>query len=275
MMFTSAPTVLYEPRLMVTWSILSAHLWDLQDKRISTLSYLLASGFQLFYIVILSVTVSLALAYETLGWQWESFWIHNLFCIMTTIAALQLGKTIAAGMSSCEASSALTNVLLYLGFVFSGVFVNPTKVPSSLTWLMYVSPFFWGNAGSQLSMLQYTKLGEQPCQSFASCLGYSPSVMAQLMGYASTATARTSMFVLVSFVIVMVFIEYILLRRKVVQRSNYTRVVAEEGDDEKSEEIVEYLYESSTSSMRFSVLSIARDSCDLGVRNSFFDNIDE
>merc|ERR1712194_223870 len=108
---------------------------------------------------------------------------------------------------------------LYICFVLSGVFVNPTKVPSSIQWLMYLSPFFWSLSGNLLIMFQHTEIGEQPCQSLAACIVYNPSFMAHATGFASLVTVRSSMFVLVGVTFGLVVIEYILLCRKVVQRS--------------------------------------------------------
>ena len=148
---------------MVNWRVLSSHLWDLKDKRISTFAYLIASGFQMMHVPIISITVSLAINYAVIGWDWNTFWAQNMFIIMTTITAPQLGKTILAVMPTFEAVSTIFHVLIYFGFVVSRVFINPNKFPSGARWLMYLSLFFWGSSGNILSMCQHSKIKEKPC----------------------------------------------------------------------------------------------------------------
>jgi len=253
-MFTGAPAVLYQEQSVMNWDMLSAHLWDLEDNRVSPVSYMLASGFRMFYIPIISIPPSLALAYAALGWQWKSFWVQNLFSVLTTVALLQFGKTLSAGMKDFRSVASSMNVALYLGVVLSGTFVNPSTVPSSLQWIMYFSTPFWGMSGSLLNIFQHSKVGQQPCQSFVACMVYNPSVMAHLTGYASITTARTSMIMLIVITATLVLIEYVLLRRKVVQRSNYTTVIGTDTKmDEIEDESEQLLYQSTASERIFSI----------------------
>ena len=249
---TSAAVVINQVRVVVNWDVLSAHLWDLEDKRVSPLSFLIASGVQMMYAPIIAIPISNALSYAVLSWSWEPFWVTTLFMTLTTIVGLQLGKTISANMSSFQPVAALYNILIFIGFVMSGAFISPDKVPPGAQWIMFLSPFFWGSAGSLLSMFEHAELGEQPCQSFASCIVYSPSFMAHVTGYPSLVTARTSMFVLIAMAVILVLIEYVLLCQKVVQRNNYVKL----GDDKNGsveEEIIQFEYESSRSSTSYVV----------------------
>ena len=230
--------MIQQVRVVVHWDILSAHLWDLEDKRISPLSFLIASGLQIFYAPIVSIPVALALGYAVLGWNWESFWPSSLFVTLTTIVLLQLGKTIAAKANNYRFIAALLNLLILIGFVLSGLFVPPIKVPVFARWIMYLSPFFWGTAGAILSLFESAEeLGEQPCQSFAACIVYNPSFMAHVTGFPALVTARTSMYVLIGMDIVLVLIEYILLCQKIVQRNDYETLTDGKNDGTELEEI--------------------------------------
>lgn len=251
--YISAAGMIQQVRVVVHWDILSAHLWDLEDKRISPLSFLIASGLQIFYAPIVSIPVALALGYAVLGWNWESFWPSSLFVTLTTIVLLQLGKTIAAKANNYRFVAALLNLLILIGFVLSGLFVPPSKVPVGARWIMYMSPFFWGTAGAILSMFQYADaLGEQPCQSFAACIVYHPSFMAYVTGFPALVTSRTAMYVLVGMAIILVLIEYILLCQKIVQRTDYAALTDDKKDspeavaetEEEDDEIIEFHYHS-------------------------------
>ena len=145
-----------------------------------------------------------------------------LFVALTTIVVLQFGKTVSAWTNNRRVMTDIFNVFNFLAFIMSGSFVNPTKVSVGARWLMYMMPIFWGNAGCLLTIFEYIELGEHPCQSLASCIAYDPNFMAYMTGFPAITTARTAMFVLTGMFFILALIEYILLCRKVVQRSDYT-----------------------------------------------------
>jgi len=138
----------------------------------------------------------------------------------------------------------------------SGLFVSPNKVPPGAQWIMYLSPFFWGSAGALLTMFQYAELGEQPCQSFASCIVYNPSFMAYATGYPALATARESMYVLIGMILILMLIEYILLCQKVVQRDDYEILDSVEEEEIENDHIIEFHYESTRTNDKFLVQRI-------------------
>ncbi len=257
-----------QARVVVNWDVLSAHLWDLEDKRISPLSFLIASSFQMYYVPLITIPVSLALAYAALGWNWAAFLPSALFIILTTIVWLQVGRTLSAKASHFRVVAALFNVVVFAGFVLSGTLVNPSKVPVGVVWIMYLSPFFWGYAGTLLSMFQYAvELGEQPCQSLAACIVYNPGFMAHATGIPSVTTASMAMYVLIGMALILALIEYILLCQKVVQRNDYTTLTDDgEEEQEETDEIIEMQYQSTRSNKEYviqrrqsSVMSLQAD----------------
>lgn len=60
------PSILFQTRLIMNWRMLACHTWDLEDKRISSLSYIIASGIHTLYVPVLSIIASFAVAYGTL-----------------------------------------------------------------------------------------------------------------------------------------------------------------------------------------------------------------
>lgn len=201
--------------------MLVSHTWDLEDKRICRLPYIVASGIHMLSIPVVSIVVSFTIAYMILGWQWESFWAVNLFCIMLTISSLQLGKAICAALKTFEAVSGCYSVYLYLGLVCSGLFVNPGAVPSYFRWAMYMSLSFWGISGAQLSQLEHVDIGEDQCLTLVSCILYDRNIFAQMTGYTYVTTAYQSIVVLSIIAILLILVEYYCIFQKVSQRTNY------------------------------------------------------
>lgn len=222
--FLLLPSVFFESRILMNWRILESHIWDLEDKRISCLSYLLASGIQMLWIPLVTIPVSFSIAYAIFGWQWESFWVVSLFCIMYTICNLQFGKTLCAALGTYRAVVTCYSVYLCLGVVCSGFYVNPANVPTYLRLIMFMSLSFWGLTGTALSQLEYVNIGEEQCLSFASCIMYDRNFLAHFTGYVSVTTEYQSMLALCIIALVLVFLEYYFISRKVSQRGNYETV---------------------------------------------------
>jgi len=112
----SAAAVINQVRIIQNWEVLTAHLWDLEDKRISPLSFMIASTFQILYVPIITVPFSLMISYAVLGWNWEPFWAASLFVTLVVVCTLQLAKTMEAKLKTFQATSALFNVVAYVGY---------------------------------------------------------------------------------------------------------------------------------------------------------------
>eukprot|EP00984_Skeletonema_dohrnii_P014524 scaffold6114_cov79-Skeletonema_dohrnii-CCMP3373.AAC.4 len=189
---TSIPLVLFQKRLNMNWDLLECHVWDLEDKRISPLSYLIASGIHVFYLPIVSVTVSFSIAFTCYGWKYDSFWDVILFSIMLTVSSLQFGKLLNAAMQTYHAVAGVYALYAHLSLMVAGFTVNPAKVPSYLHWIMYMSLSFWGISGVELSQLEHMDIGNKNCLTFISCIAYNPNFIAHLTGYTVLTTAQKS-----------------------------------------------------------------------------------
>mmetsp|Transcript_11945 Transcript_11945/g.25865 ORF Transcript_11945/g.25865 Transcript_11945/m.25865 type:complete len:558 (+) Transcript_11945:1593-3266(+) len=221
---TYIPSILFQTKLIMNWGVLGCHIWDLEDKRVSPSSYLIASGIQMVYVPILSIVISFSISYAIFEWHWGSFWDVVLFSIMLLVSALQFGKVLIAALSTYQAVAGAYSVYAYLGLVVSGFFVNPSKVPSYLHWIMYMSLGFWGISGAELSQLEHVDIGEEPCLTFVTCIVFDRNFIAQATGFAAVTTAHQSMVSLFLATVLLILIEYCFLLRKVSQRGNYKRV---------------------------------------------------
>lgn len=205
----------------MTWRMLEAHMWDMEDKRVSCLSYQIASTIQMMFVPIISIVVSLTLAFATFGRDWKPFWNVNLFCIMLTISTLQFGKTLCAALKSYQSVSGVYSVYIFLSLICSGFFVNPAKVPIYLRWVMYLSMTFYGVSGSQLSVMEHTKPSEEQCLSMVSCITSDPSFIANLSGFSSVTSVHRSIVCLTMAVALLAALEYLFLVKRTSQRGNY------------------------------------------------------
>lgn len=245
---TFIPSILFQYRLIINWGILSCHTWDLEDKRISPLSYLISTFIQLVYLPILVIIVSLSIAYGIFGWPFTGFWDVCLFSIMVTITELQFGKMLCTVMSKFQSVASLYAVYTYLGAVvsgkisfnyiwpkhrrcnsanllnFSGFFVNPARIPSYFRWVMYSSLAFWGISGAELTQVAQYSIDEEQCLTAISCLILNRNSIAQYMGFTTVTTAHVSMLALLIALLLLLLIEYLYLLRKVRQRGNFERV---------------------------------------------------
>ena len=196
--------------------MLKAHMWDMEDKRISILPNCID-----IYIPIISIAGSLTLTFTIFGWDWNPFWNVNLFCIMLTIATLQFGKTLCAALGSYQSVSAVYPMYIFFSLICSGIFVNPAKVPIYLRWIMYLSIIFYGVSGSQLSVMEHAKPSEDQCLSLVSCITSDPSFIANLSGFSSVTSVYLSIVCLIVTVVLLAALEYIFLVKRTSQRDNY------------------------------------------------------
>lgn len=204
------------------------------------MSYVIASGIHMFSPPIVSIIVSFSLAFAiSNGWDFGSFLDVVLFSIMLTISHLQFGKMLTAALPTYQAVAGGYSVYTYLGSVVSGIFVNPTQIPSYLHGIMYMSLSFWGISGAELSQLEHIDIGNDQCLTFISCIAYNRNVIANLSGYTMLTTAQKSMTALFVASILLVVVEYCFLMKKVSRRGNYKQVGVGAASEMKSGSCVE------------------------------------
>ena len=176
------------------------------------------------YVPILSIIVSFSIVYGIFGWSFAGYWEVVLFPIMLTCTTLQFGKMLVAALGNYQTVVGLYSVYTYIGLVVSGFFVNPAKVPTYLRWIMYLSIGFWGISGAELTQLMYVSISEEQCLTLISCIMLNRNFIASFTGFAAVTSPTLSMAALFIGSILLVFIEYCLLLRKVQQRGNFEKV---------------------------------------------------
>ena len=214
-LFIIVPTITFQPRLIVICNNFRAHQFELEDKRVSSIAFLIASAIFAFGIPFVAIILGHSFGYAILGWEWDTFLVQILFAIVYTTAALQVGKTLSVAARGDYTKLTRGYVLfIFLSILFSGFFVNVNNVPEYLRWLVYLSLTFWGLSGAALNQLQFnSNFGEDPCLSFATCISFDRNFLARYFGYTPTTTALLSMLVLLIWVVVFFLLEGFLLFR--------------------------------------------------------------
>ena len=178
----------------------------------------------MLYIPVCSIISSFLLGYYISGWSYASFWNVNLFCIMLTIASMQLGKSLCAIQTTYEAVESTMNIYLFLAAMVSGIFVNPRSIPIYLHWVIYLSISFWGLSGATLSILEHADTGEDQCSDFVTCIIFNRNFVAWFVGYGSVTTLYKSLISLCLATILLVLVEYYFLHRKISPCINHKMI---------------------------------------------------
>lgn len=210
------PTITFQPRLIVICGIFRAHRFELQDQRVSSVAYHVATAIIAYAIPVIAIVVGQMVGYAILEWQWlGTFLVQILFVIVYTITAMQVGKTVVVAARGDYTLLTRGYVLfVFVSILFSGFFVNVNNVPESLRWLGYLSLTFWGLSGAVLNQLQFNEnFGEDPCLSFVTCIGYDRDFLARYFGYTPTTTTLLSMVVLFVWFFIFFVLEGFLLFR--------------------------------------------------------------
>lgn len=209
------PTIIFQPRLIIICSNFRAHTFELQDKRISSVAFHIATAIYAYGIPVAAIALGQMIGYGILGWEWNTILVQILFAVIYTLAVMQVGKTFVVVARGDYTKLTRGFVLfVFLSILFSGFFVNVNKVPDHLRWLVYLSPTFWGLSGAVLNQLQFNgNFGGDPCRSFASCIALDRNFLARLYGYTPMTTALLSMLVLLIWFCIFFVLEGVLLFR--------------------------------------------------------------
>lgn len=111
------------------------------------------------------------LAYTTLifwivGLQ-GGFFGYLLFCIPViacAIASTAYGYAMSAVFESVATAALVSVPIDFICIVFSGIYINLSNLPLHLTWLRYISPFYYGTEA--ISILQWSNVDEISKYSF-------------------------------------------------------------------------------------------------------------
>mmetsp|Transcript_8435 Transcript_8435/g.11059 ORF Transcript_8435/g.11059 Transcript_8435/m.11059 type:complete len:1153 (-) Transcript_8435:212-3670(-) len=213
--FLGLPVNIFRHKVACSCEYWKIHLWELCDKRISPIAYILASDLSLFWLPTWAIGISLVVGYCILSWSFRTFIVQYLFCLIYSFLYLQMGKVLCVlANGKYTTLSRFFSVYIMFTFLFGGVLVPIRKFPSYAKWCAYLSPTYWAVSGSVLNQLEKGEpIGEVPCTSLLSCFLSDPAVFSKYLGYGTTSFL--SFIVLLIWLSGLVFLEVILTYRKV------------------------------------------------------------
>ncbi|CAB9525181.1 ATP-binding protein [Seminavis robusta] len=209
--YIGIPVNLFRHKIHLSCKMWSAHRVEMDDQRISLLSYQLATQTFSFAAPLLSLIVAHILGYAVLGWSFESLAVQILFSAVHLLVALQLGRTICAYFhGDYHKFTRIYSVLIFLCFLFGGLLVPSRQLPPWLSWMYVFSFTFWAISGGALNILQYHG-SEEYCVDALSCIATDGSFIARYTGFAPVSTEHLALLVLTIWFVALAVVEYLLL----------------------------------------------------------------
>ena len=128
---------------------MEAHLYDLKDRKISALAFLITSSVRLVSLSVPAAFAAFAVAFALNGWNFGLYLHTTLFAVLYMIDLFQLGKV----MSLCTKDINMFRLAYMTYFVcaalFSGILAVPVDVhPGGMRIFMYLSLQFWSFSGT-------------------------------------------------------------------------------------------------------------------------------
>ena len=131
------------------FDFVKAHSYDLKDKKISALAFLLASSIRLISLSVPAAFAAYAVAFALNGWD---FYLYVQTALLTTFYVLnlfQLGKIMALCSKNVNTFNSAYLAYSVCAITFSGILAVPVEVhPRVVRIFMYLSLQFWSFSGT-------------------------------------------------------------------------------------------------------------------------------
>ena len=207
------PAFLFTPMIFDYNSLWISHKFELDDRRISPLSFQIATSLFNYPAPLVTLFIGVALEYAILEWEYQTYLVQSIFAAVHLLVAFQFGRVLSVLFwgNFGRVTKAYTTVLLYCA-VFSSVLVPSHKFPDSLQFLFRLSINFWAISGTVLNQFNadnYSNVGK--CYDFFTCFFTDGAVVGQAMGFSPLSHSYRALGVLSSVFVVLVFMEMLLL----------------------------------------------------------------
>ena len=214
MMLFFIPIIIVQNHVLLGTKIWVDHGFELDDGRVFLASYQVASLLYCLSIAVLSTLVSLAIAYAILEWDWASFPNQLVFGCVYLLLIIGFGRCLSLVFNGDYIFFRVYLLVIFLNICLAGYLSTPGQAPESVRWLFSLSFTFWAFAGVLTNQFEHNKDigGENPCQSFATCVMYNGDFLAAYSGFWPFGNTRLALNVLTGIYLVFVVAEYWLLR---------------------------------------------------------------
>lgn len=209
----AVPSFLFTHKVFAYNELWLSHRFEMDDKRISPLSFQIATSLFTFPGPLMSVLLAVAVAYVILGWSFGTFVVQYLFVGVYLLVVLQFGRVLCVLFSGNfgPVMKVYTTTLL-INAVFSSAFIPSNSFPESLNFLFYVSATFWALSGAVLNIFNDADYGQdRHCFDFFSCVFSDGNVAGRVLGFSPLSNSYRALGVLTCVLACLVFTESLLL----------------------------------------------------------------
>ena len=231
-------------KLYEHFDFVKAHLYDLKDRKVSALAFLIASSIRLISLSVPAAFAAFVVAFALNGWGFGLYLHTTLFAVFYMLNLFQLGKI----MSLCSKKINMFNVAILAycvsSFIFSGILAAPVNIhPVGMRIFMYLSIQYWSFSGTMIGWLSVM---------FASIdWDENPIIAAEIVPryaqYRSLTNPKKSLLILFFAFPVLNMIEYIILLgmtsskklNQYVTRKDATEMEVENNEEEDEMEFDE------------------------------------
>lgn len=216
LVMVALPVILFTHRILEYSDMWLAHRLEMDDKKISLLAFQLTTATITFPVPIIAVFVAIVPVYGILGWSFKTFLVQVLFSVIHLLIPIQLGRLLSLFFHGQFSKLVkLYTILLFLNFLLSSVPVASRKFPEGLRWLFALSIDFWAISGAVMNQFDNENYSnDDSCFDFLTCLVSDGSFIVHFFGFAPMSNQFLAMGVLTVCFIILVGLEYLLLRRR-------------------------------------------------------------
>ena len=136
------------------FDFVKAHSYDLKDRKISALAFLIASSIRLISLSVPAAFAAYAVAFALNGWNFGLYLHTTLFAVFYMLNLFQLGKIMALCTKSINTFSSGILAYCVFSFTFSGILAAPVNVhPYFMRIFMYLNLQYWSFSGTMIGWL--------------------------------------------------------------------------------------------------------------------------
>ncbi|CAB9511410.1 Lantibiotic transport ATP-binding protein SrtF [Seminavis robusta] len=209
----AVPTFLFTHKIYGYNELWLAHKFELDDKRVSPLSFQMATSLFTFPGPLFSTLLATISAYAILGWSFNTMLNQYLFVGVYLMLALQFGRVLCVLFhGNFGLVMKVYTTTLLVNAVFSSLLVPSTKFPEGLNFLFYLSMTFWAFSGAVLNIFHDESYNvDRSCTDFVSCILSDGNVAGRVAGFSPLSNSYRALCVLTFAFACMVALESALL----------------------------------------------------------------
>ena len=210
-------------KLYEHFDFVKAHLYDLKDRKISALAFLIASSIRLISLSVPAAFAAFVVAFALNGWGFGLYLHTTLFAVFYMLNLFQLGKIMSLCSKNVNTFSSAYLAYCITAVFFSGILAAPVDVhPDGMRIFMYLSLQYWSFSGMlvvwlsaiasiDLSYLNYEEI-ENPI--------IAAELVPRIAQHDLLTNPKKSLLVLFFVFPFLNMIEYIILLRRISKKPN-------------------------------------------------------